>query len=53
MANAGFDTPYTTPVSVSGDCNFFGLCLTPDASGYRGPIHPLQTAMGQQLLLPM
>jgi hypothetical protein len=52
MANAGFDTPYTTRVSASGDLNFFRPCLTPDASGYLCAT-PLQSAMGRQLRLPM
>jgi hypothetical protein len=34
MANAGFDTPYTSTVSAPGDCNFFGPRLTPDVSGH-------------------
>jgi hypothetical protein len=52
MANAGFDTPYTGLVSAPGDCNFFGACLTPDASGHFGAILP-QSEMHQQLRLPM
>ena len=30
MANVGFDTPYITRVSASGDCNLFGPRLTPN-----------------------
>jgi hypothetical protein len=52
MANAGFDTSYTSAVSAPGDCNFFGPCLTPDISGPRGAIL-LQSEMDQQLRLPM
>jgi hypothetical protein len=53
MANIGVSFSYADPVSAPGDCNSFGPCLTPDASGHLGAIHPLQTAMGQQLWLPM
>jgi hypothetical protein len=53
MANAGFDTPYTPAVSAPGDYNFFRLYLTPDASGHRGAISPLQSAMDEQLRPPM
>ena len=53
MANAGFDSPYTTSVSAPDDCDFFGPCLTPDASGHHATILLLRSGMGQQLRLPM
>jgi hypothetical protein len=53
MANAGFDISYASAVSAPGDCNFFGLCLTPDTSGHRGAILLLRSAMGQRRWLPM
>ena len=55
MSNVGLHAPYTNDVSVPGDCNFFGLLLTPDASARLCaiPPHLLQSAVGQQRRLPM
>jgi hypothetical protein len=55
MANVGFCNPYTYNVSVPGNFNSFRPFLTPDASDRLCaiPPHLLQSAMGQQLQLPM
>ena len=55
MANVGTNIPWTSDVSAPGGCNFFGPLLTLDTTDRlrARPPHLLQSAMGQQLRLPV
>ena len=55
MASIGSYILYTSNVNSPGDCYSFGPLLTPDTSARLCaiPPHLLQSAVGQQLRLPM